>query len=229
MAADAPDFTVCTDVLSFPIKNGLGKFETLKAHGADAFTDFIILTAPGLNKRRIGWLARHECEHALDLTHIESFQSFYKGNLHEVLFDDRQHLDGIHAMLKNITPKSHPAELKEMKHLAQLLQMDEADKASLSPDEIMKLKTSLLEAIDTVQSRMATVMPRPEDNGVHMAYGSNLSQMVEAPAVIEELKGMLGKGFVKEVLPQLYEACRYHRSHHPAMRGISNASDGMVL
>lgn len=219
VTADAPNAKVFTDVVGFPETGFGGKYEVTKEHGADAFSNFVVISAPKLGKNRVAYIARHECEHAHDMTHIEPFASFYKGNLQEVLADDRQQLETTYALVKNLNVKSHPAEIKEVKHLANLLKIDGADKPVLSAAELENIKTNVLEALDHIQKRMKTVMPKPKEKTGHVAYDSNMSKMLEAPAVIEELNAVLGKDFTRKVLPRLQEACRYHHNSHPAVGG----------
>jgi len=124
--------------------------------------------------------------------------------------------------VEKITPKSHPAEIRQMQKLAKLLKLEDAEAPRLSPDALMKMKDKVENVMAAVDSRFSSFAPRKAGN-THAAYQVKLGMLAEVPAVIEELNGVLGQPFVKEVLPRLYEACRMHRSLHPHFREEAKA------
>ena len=109
-----------------------------------------------------------------------------------------------------ITPASTDEDIQYLQCYAKLLRIEN--------EETAMIKSKVMEAMEWVQARMNTVMPRNDDSGVHSVYDSKFGQIVEAPAVIEELKGTLGSAFVRAVLPGLYEKCRDHRLNHTGLR-----------
>ncbi len=217
VVADAEDSSVFRDIVAFPEKFD-GKFESLKTRGDDVFNDMIIIASPGLKEKRLAFIARHECEHALDMTNHQPFQMMEDYALWCAMESDRRHLDQTHDIIKEITPESAPAVIEQLHRLARMVQLEGSEQAILNPEDVLRLKEKMLEYLDVVQDRVSTFMPRDENAPAHEAYSAKLCQTMEIPAVIEDVKATFGKNFVRELLPEIYDLCRQHRMSHPAMR-----------
>lgn len=217
MVTDADYVMPLKEALVMPVPGMWGKHEPLQPLSSSVFTDIIALSAPALDEKRLAWLMRHETEHSVDLSHGVSFGQYYKDTLKEVLTDDRAQLSDTYDRISAITPRSPSRELRYMQKLAKLLKLEGADKLHLSDDDVMRMKERVEHFVAVTSSRVSSFLPeKPGSN--YTAYQIKAGMLAEVPAVIEELNGVLGQPFVKEVLPRMYEACRMHRSQHPHFR-----------
>lgn len=214
VVTDDKDIKHCTDVVAFPADTMYGKFETLKHAKSTVFDDLIVLAAPKLSSNLLGLLARHETEHAIDMLHKAPFAQRFSSIGPELLAKDRRHLEQLHTLVRHIESHSNADDLRQVAQLGEALHHADAKNCQHDSVALMRLKADLLLCFDSVQERIHTVLPR-ENAHVHDAYSTQFAQLTEAPAVMEELKGVLGRRFVKDVLPGLYEACLHHRQTHP--------------
>ncbi|NBO19479.1 MAG: hypothetical protein EBV03_09700, partial [Proteobacteria bacterium] len=222
LVTDAASIMPFNDALAMPTPGYWGKHELFQALNSNVFTDMIAVSSPGLEPKRMAWLLRHETEHSVDLSHRMSFAELYKDSLKEALADDRAEFDALYHMVEKITPKSHPVEIRKMQKLAKLLKLEDAENPRLSADALMKMKDRVEHMLAAVNGRFGSFAPHTPGN-THVSYQLKTCMLAEVPAVIEELNGVLGQPFVKEVLPRLYEASRMHRSLHPHFREDAKA------
>jgi hypothetical protein len=168
--------------------------------------DLIVVFAPGLKKDAIAITMRHEAAHHLD---ENTFVKKFSAQIEPHFTSDRHHIDQLQACINAIHDTSDVSEIQKMDQLFNLY----SDQENLP---IMERRRKLMKAIEHVQKRVETYMPR-DSAKPHFLYPTKEKQLNEIPAVLDELSAYYGNSFMKELLPSMYRLTRQHKLNNAAL------------
>lgn len=193
-----------------------GKYEPKTPFHADHAHDFVLIAARGLDRQRLGIISRHECEHHRDCTQSDTppYAIYYKNTLDECIADDRRHLLDVLEFLENITPHSSGRDKQRFESL--VLQRTRGAKPAV--DDFCMQRRQLLNDANAICRTAKSSFFAGEDEAPSKHYEMKYAQRMEVPAVIAHLEGHYGSGFIKALMPRLYETVQFHRAQSNVLR-----------
>lgn len=219
LVSDGDNLGVFQDVLRVGGSHWLGvagKYDPKFPFHANHANDFVLLTAPELDYKTLGLLARHECEHHRDFTQndVPPYAAYYKDKLGECMAEDRQHLRETLELLENTTSQSPAKDVERIKKLA----MKRGGYAEQEIDDFSVMRRRLLDDVKDIRQVVRLSFLPDENEKAHECYDLGYAQRVEVPAVIEHLKGQYGSAFIKELMPRMCESVAFHRAQSNTLR-----------